>query len=62
MFSAGGRRQPVDGRVQHVGDRAGPIPGAELRTVPGGGHVYFWERPEIFNEMCLDFIARHEQA
>lgn len=38
------------------------IPGAELRTVPRAGHVYFWERPEAFNEMCLDFIARHEKA
>jgi len=41
---------------------AARIPGAELRTVPGAGHVYFWERPEIFNEMCLDFIARHPNA
>ena len=41
---------------------AARIPGAELRTIPGAGHVYFWERPEIFNAMCLDFIARHANA
>jgi pimeloyl-ACP methyl ester carboxylesterase len=41
---------------------AGQIPGAEFRAIPGGGHVYFWERPEVFNDMCLDFIARHAGA
>ncbi|MGH7354582.1 MAG: alpha/beta fold hydrolase [Candidatus Rokuibacteriota bacterium] len=41
---------------------AARIPGAELRTIPGAGHVYFWERPEVFNEICLDFIARHAKA
>jgi pimeloyl-ACP methyl ester carboxylesterase len=34
------------------------IPGAELRVVPGAGHGYFWERPDVFNGMCLDFLAR----
>ncbi len=34
------------------------IPGAELRIVEGAGHVYFWERPETFNALCLDFLAR----
>ena len=34
------------------------IPGAELRLVPGAGHCYFLERPEVFNEISLDFLAR----
>jgi 3-oxoadipate enol-lactonase len=34
------------------------IPGSTLRTLPGG-HVYFWEHPTEFNEMCLDFLAKH---
>jgi pimeloyl-ACP methyl ester carboxylesterase len=34
------------------------IPGAELRLVPGAGHCYFLERPEVFNAISLDFIAR----
>jgi pimeloyl-ACP methyl ester carboxylesterase len=33
--------------------------GAELETLADAGHGYFWERPEAFNAMCLDFIARH---
>jgi pimeloyl-ACP methyl ester carboxylesterase len=39
-------------------DIAKRIPGAELRLVPGAGHCYFLERPEVFNEISLDFIAR----
>ena len=34
------------------------IPGAEFRLIEGAGHGYFWERPEQFNQMCLDFLAR----
>lgn len=34
------------------------IPGAELRTIEGAGHGYFWERPDVFNAMCLDFLSR----
>lgn len=37
---------------------AARIPGAELRTVPACGHVYFWERPEDFTTLTIDFIAR----
>ncbi len=36
---------------------AARIPGAVLRTVPGAGHVYFWERPEAFNALCLEALA-----
>jgi pimeloyl-ACP methyl ester carboxylesterase len=35
------------------------IPGAELRLIEHGGHVYFWECAEAFNTMCLDFLAAH---
>jgi pimeloyl-ACP methyl ester carboxylesterase len=34
------------------------IPGAELRVIEGAAHGYFWERPDLFNAMCLDFLAR----
>jgi pimeloyl-ACP methyl ester carboxylesterase len=33
------------------------IPHAEFLTVAGAGHAYFWERPEAFNEVCLEFLA-----
>lgn len=37
---------------------AARIPGAELTVVPEAGHAYMWERPDIFNRICLDFLAR----
>ena len=33
------------------------VPGAEFRLIEGAGHGYFWERPDLFNAACLDFIA-----
>ena len=32
------------------------IPGAALRAVVEAGHVYFWEQPEAFNNLCLEFL------
>lgn len=37
---------------------AARIPGAKLQEVPGAGHVYFWEQPEAFNALCLEFMAQ----
>ncbi|MGH7275821.1 MAG: alpha/beta fold hydrolase [Candidatus Rokuibacteriota bacterium] len=34
------------------------IPGAELKILRGAGHVYFWEQPEAFNGLSLDFLKR----
>jgi pimeloyl-ACP methyl ester carboxylesterase len=34
------------------------IPGAEFRLIEGAGHGYFWERPDLFNTMCLEFLSR----
>jgi pimeloyl-ACP methyl ester carboxylesterase len=41
---------------------AGAIPGATLTTIERAGHGYFWERPEAFNAMCLEFLARHSKV
>ena len=38
---------------------AARVPGAELRVVAAAGHGYFLERPDVFNELSLDFLARH---
>jgi pimeloyl-ACP methyl ester carboxylesterase len=38
--------------------RAERIPGAAFSLVDGAGHGYFWERPDVFNGMCLEFLAR----
>jgi len=31
--------------------------GATFRLIEGAGHGYFWERPDAFNQMCLDFLS-----
>jgi 3-oxoadipate enol-lactonase len=36
---------------------AARVPGARFELVQAGGHVYFWERPDVFNALCLDFFA-----
>jgi pimeloyl-ACP methyl ester carboxylesterase len=41
---------------------AAAIPRAELRTIAAAGHAYFWERPDLFNTMCLEFLEKHGQA
>lgn len=41
---------------------AAATPGAELRVIEGAGHAYFWERADVFNTMCLDFLAKHAGA
>ena len=37
---------------------AGRIPRAELQVVIGAAHGYFLERPDVFNQLSLDFIAQ----
>jgi pimeloyl-ACP methyl ester carboxylesterase len=34
------------------------IPGAELRLVDGGGHMFFMEQPDATNDALLDLFAR----
>jgi 3-oxoadipate enol-lactonase len=41
---------------------AAAIPGATLKTIDGAGHCYFWERPDVFNAMCLEFLERHAKV
>ncbi|MGH7324944.1 MAG: alpha/beta fold hydrolase [Candidatus Rokuibacteriota bacterium] len=35
------------------------IPGADFRVIPRAGHLYFLERPDEINELCLEFLAKH---
>ena len=38
------------------------VPGAEMKTIAGAGHAYMLERPDAFNRMVLDFLARSGAA
>jgi pimeloyl-ACP methyl ester carboxylesterase len=35
------------------------IPDSEVAIVPETGHAIYWERPDLFNKIVLDFIGRH---
>jgi pimeloyl-ACP methyl ester carboxylesterase len=35
------------------------IPGCEIFIVPECGHSAYWERPDIFNMVVTEFLARH---
>lgn len=35
------------------------VPRSELYIVPEAGHSPYWEQPEIFNRIVLDFLQRH---
>jgi len=41
---------------------AGQIAGAEMKTVVGAGHVFFWEKPAESAEAISEFLARIPQA
>ena len=38
---------------------AGHIPLCQFVTVPEAGHAAFWEQPEIWNRIVLEFISQH---
>src|SRR5579859_779030 len=40
---------------------AAQIPGSEVVIVPDTGHAIYWERPDVFNRVVLDFIGRHSK-
>ena len=38
---------------------AGRIPGCQLALIPEAGHAAFWEQPEQWNQLVLDFVQGH---
>jgi pimeloyl-ACP methyl ester carboxylesterase len=44
---------PQNGRIL-----AEHIPGAELRTIPGAAHMFFWEEPQKSATMVTEFLSR----
>jgi pimeloyl-ACP methyl ester carboxylesterase len=45
--------------VQNSRNLAAEIPGAELRIMEGGSHLFFIERPEEFNRSVIEFLKEH---
>ncbi len=43
-------------RMRHLVDR---IPGCQFATLPEAGHAAFWEQPEAWNRIVLDFLRGH---
>lgn len=41
---------------------AAAIPGATLRVIPGAGHVWNLEQPEVFTRTLLEFVQRVDQV
>jgi pimeloyl-ACP methyl ester carboxylesterase len=38
---------------------AARIKGSQVEIVPEAGHSAYWEKPEIFNRVVLNFLSRH---
>jgi pimeloyl-ACP methyl ester carboxylesterase len=38
---------------------AAHIPNGQFVTVPEAGHAAFWEQPEIWNRLVLEFLGQH---
>jgi pimeloyl-ACP methyl ester carboxylesterase len=38
---------------------AAPIPQCQFVTVPEAGHAAFWEQPELWNRLVLEFLGQH---
>ena len=39
--------------------QAAHMPHAEIATIAEAGHSPYWEQPVVFNQLLLDFLARH---
>jgi len=44
--------------TEHTTGMANLIPTATLTLIPGTGHFAFWEKPEEFNRIVLEFLAQ----
>lgn len=38
------------------------IPGSQLVTLPGAGHLHFIEQADTFNATCVEFLGKHRAA
>lgn len=44
--------------TEHTVEMQSLIPGSELHLIPGTGHFAMWEKPEEFNQIILDYLAK----
>ncbi len=44
--------------TEHTEEMAGLISTSELFLIPGTGHFAMWEKPEEFNQIVLDYLAK----
>ncbi len=35
------------------------MPSSEFALVPGAGHSVYYEKPELFNRLVVEFLKRH---
>jgi len=56
-----GELDPDFGDPRAEADWIAGILQAEVVMVPEAGHSSYWERPEIFNKVVLDFLGRHSK-
>ena len=47
--------------MQNSRNLAAKIPGAELRSVAGGSHLFFIEKADEFNSVVIEFLERGEE-
>ena len=56
MLAGGADLYAAPPRMQGMADR---IPNCEFALMPDAGHSAYWERPETWNRLVLDFIRAH---
>ena len=53
MLAGGADLYAAPPRMQAMADR---IPNCEFALIPDAGHSAYWERPETWNRLVLEFI------
>ena len=55
-LAVGEEDEPHVGALTEISEK---IPGTDLKIIPDCGHLFFFERAEIYNELTLDFLSKH---
>ena len=56
LFLVGEQDAVVPPEIARIAQRY--IPGAEIEIVPGCGHSVYFEKPDSFNRILIDFFER----